>query len=314
MLSCALNVQPADLPPVLTEICESDLPLDAALQASARGERVALAVITGVEGASYRPLGAAMVCPERGSHLGNLSSGCIERDVLFHAQAALVDNQPRRLLYGAGSPFKDLVLPCGGGLEITLLPNPDVAGLRAAQAALQARRRHSLVLSADLAIDLRPQLRFLVFGKGPEARCFAELAHAAGYLVEGFTPEADLPQTEIPLTTMLQPRWPEAVTIDAFTAVALFFHDHDWEPPLLAAALRSEAFYVGAQGSQRAAAARDAALRACGLPESALQRLARPFGLIPSVRDPRSLAVSVLAQVVSASTVSWGRGAAGQGG
>ena len=37
---------------------------------------------------------------------------------------------------------------------------------------------------------------------------------------------------------------------DPRTAVVLFYHDHDREPPVLAEALVSPAFYVGAQGIQ----------------------------------------------------------------
>jgi hypothetical protein len=42
-------------------------------------------------------------------------------------------------------------------------------------------------------------------------------------------------------------------------------------------------------------------LRDAGLHEAEIARLHAPVGSIPSTRDPRSLAVSVLAEVVSAS-------------
>ena len=68
---------------------------------------------------------------------------------------------------------------------------------------------------------------------------------------------------------------------------------------MLQAALAGPAFYVGAQGSLRAHQTRCAALRARGVDEAAIARLASPFGLIPSARDPRTLAVSVLADVLA---------------
>ena len=86
---------------------------------------------------------------------------------------------------------------------------------------------------------------------------------------------------------------------DPWTAVVLFFHDHDREPPLLAVALQSPAFYVGAQGSLRTHRVRVAALAALGVPEDAIARLRGPIGLIPSARDPRVLAVSVLAEILA---------------
>ena len=85
-------------------ICETDTPLCAALGSG----RAALAVICGVDGPSYRPLGAMMVVDENGRAHGNLSSGCIERDVILHARQALADGRvtdagtPRHTFAGIG--------------------------------------------------------------------------------------------------------------------------------------------------------------------------------------------------------------------
>ncbi|SMO56565.1 XdhC family protein [Paracoccus laeviglucosivorans] len=280
-------------------ICESDVPLGPALARNA-----ALAVITGIEGASYRPIGAVMAIDATGHSWGSLSSGCIERDVIMHAQAALADSQPRRLRYGRGSPFIDLTLPCGGGLDVLILPRPDRRALGHAATALAERRPASLTLGDTITLHIQPELRLLVFGKGPEAPCFAALATAAGYPTELHTPDNETRQGLAQAHPMPAPRWPTDLRIDARTAVTLFFHDHDWEPPLLAYALKSPALYVGAQGSLRAHRARIAALTAMGLSQAQTDRLASPFGLIPSVRDPRSLAASVLAQVLERARLS----------
>lgn len=289
----------SDCAPTLgATICESDLPLQALRQGPAK----ALAIITGIEGASYRPLGAIMACDGAGKRFGTLSSGCIERDVALHAAAALHDGQSRQLRYGLGSPFHDLTLPCGGGLDILIQGRPDMAQIDRATAAL-AQRLPATLTFGQLQLTVLPQLRFLIFGKGPETRALSHLAQAAGYLVQTFSPDAEtlqgLPQGQ-PLT---HPHWPAALIPDARTAVALFFHDHDWEPPLLQAALASQAFFVGAQGSRRAHEGRIRALEAMGVDAASIDRLAHPFGLIPSVRDPKTLAVSVLAQVLERARV-----------
>lgn len=283
----------------VVSLCETELPLAPLLAA----ERAALALITGVEGPSYRPLGAGMVVSEAGESWGSLSSGCIERDVVIHARAALADGQVRALRYGAGSPFRDLVLPCGGGLDILILPAPDRTALAQAQASLQSRRPAMLRLG-PLMLDLQPQLRVLAFGKGPELRLFSALAAAAGYPVESFSPDAETLAGLAQGQVLTSKDWPEGLKADARTAVTLFFHDHDWEPRLLQAALASPALYVGAQGSLRAHQARCAELAALGVPDQATARLAAPFGLIPSVRDPRTLAASVLAQVLEAARLT----------
>ncbi|WP_312528333.1 XdhC family protein [Paracoccus sp. (in: a-proteobacteria)] len=277
----------------LVRICESDLELTQALGPNP----VALAVIVGTQGPSYRPIGATMAIATSGQYWGSLSSGCIDRDVIVHAQQALSDGQGRRLRYGQGSPFQDLVLPCGGGLDVLILPNPPRASLQIAADRLRARQAAVLELG-PLRLQIEPELRFVVLGKGPEMLAFSALALAAGYPVEVASPDPELAQNGAPFHHLHSRRWPEDLALDHRTAVTLFFHEHDWEPPLLAAALTSPALYVGAQGSLRAHHARVDALLDLGLAPDLVAELASPFGLVPSARDARMLAASVLAQVL----------------
>ena len=95
-----------------------------------------LALITGVEGPHYRNPGAVMGFPalEDGDlgAVGQLSSGCIEADLALHAAEVWRDGAGQQLRYGLGSPFVDLRLPCGGGLDVALITVRDPAPLRAA--------------------------------------------------------------------------------------------------------------------------------------------------------------------------------------
>ncbi|NEH97717.1 XdhC family protein [Rhizobium leguminosarum] len=289
-------------------VSQADFPIDALCR-----DDIALAVIVGTEGPAYRSPGTTMVVVDTGERIGSLSSGCIERDVGIHSQEALRTGLVRQLRYGRGSPWADIVLPCGGGLDILILPRPDRAVLDWAAGELSARNPVTLAIDTnngvlrrhaapgDLALKVLPELRFVVFGKGLEARTFAETADRIGYRVELFSPDEEaLRETgQLAKRYMSAPRWPEELAIDGQTAITLFFHDHDWEPPLLQSALKTTAFYIGAQGSRRAAAARKQALFELGVPEEELKRMREPFGLIPSVRDPRTLAVSVLADVLA---------------
>lgn len=285
-------------------ICESEFALD---HIPATGA-FALATITGIEGASYRPLGASMVIEASGRSWGNLSAGCLERDLILRAQSAMATGQAVALRYGLGSEFIDIRLPCGGGLDIVILPNPDRALLADARARLEQRQSVDLDLLAlgqvpapgaqSLRLTILPRLRFLVLGKGPEAACFARLASQAGYPTEFYSTDAGT----LDAAGFGQPLgmdWPAGLAIDARSAVTLFFHDHDREPDLLETALSSPAFYIGAQGSLRVHRARCDELARRGLGQSQIDRIAAPFGLIPSARDPRTLAVSVLADVLA---------------
>ena len=287
----------------------------------ARPGEAVLAVISRVEGPSYRPLGAMMTIFGESELVGSLSSGCIEADIALQARAARDSGEPIRVRYGTGSPYVDIQLPCGGGLEILLCPRPDLAVLHELVKRNDERRSCSLVINTvdgemqltqpqptirsedHISIRVDPEICFHVFGKGPEASTFAALVEAAGYPNLLLSPDqetVDAASSSGCATRFItKPHYPEDLTVDAWTAVTLFFHDHDWEPPILASALEADALYVGAQGSRMSADQRLSELKALGVDPQQLERLRGPIGLIPSARDPRTLAVSVLAEVLA---------------
>ena len=293
-------------------------PLDAMLDAP---PDAVLAVIAGVEGPSYRPVGAMMTVLSETDRAGTLSSGCIEADISLHAVETAEADAPRMLRYGRGSPFVDIQLPCGGGLDILLLPHPDREILAEVAAHRADRTPCALRISlsdggmkivpptptareADhLTLMFEPDIRFLVFGKGPEASTFAALVQSGGYPNMLLSPDTETLEIAAaagcPTRHLVSQKMPEDLGIDDRTAIVLFFHDHDWEPPILAGALDTDAFYIGAQGSQRARDARHLSLEAMGVDANAVSRLHGPVGLIPSARDAGTLAVSVLAEVLA---------------
>ena len=277
-----------------------------------------LAVITEIVGTSYRNLGTMMAFGPDGERTGSLSSGCIEDDIAEHAAEVLQSGKPKSLRYGQGSPFFDLKLPCGGGLSVLLIPNPDAATLRAVLARGNARQQAALRIGlsdgaltlmtgpaapGDFVVVLEPELRFWVYGHGIEAMSFALMAQAAGYDVTLFGQEGL--QTDLsrigPLNITVVPSFRSYTCPmpDRRTAIALFFHDHENEARLLAQFLPSDAFFIGAQGSLRARQRLLADLAALGVGEADIANLRPTFGLIGSCRDPRTLAVSVLAHVLS---------------
>ncbi|MFV0358807.1 XdhC family protein [Tropicimonas sp.] len=279
-----------------------------------------LAMIVGVEGPSYRPVGAAMTVFADGSRTGTLSSGCVEADIARHAMETLAAGTPRIIRYGRGSPFMDIQLPCGGGLDILLLPEPDRAVLARA-AECRAERRVCVLETDTLSGAMRlvergetgrdgalfrarytPPLRFLIFGKGPEASTFAALVQSAGYPNMLLSPDEETLEigraAGCETRHLVRQTFPGDLAVDPWTAIVLFFHDHDWEPPLLHGALETPAFYIGSQGSQRARDARHMMLAAMGAAPEAIARLKGPIGLVPSARDAGTLAVSVLAEVL----------------
>lgn len=279
-----------------------------------------LAIIIGIEGPAYRPLGASMVFLGKDKRLGSLSSGCIEADLSHYAKTALQDGKTVKLRYGEGSRFIDIRLPCGGGLDILLIPQPDIDALKKLNEKILSRQECSLKiniesgdiclvetretqrLEGDFYIKFTPEIKFLVFGKGPEASTFASLVNVSNYQNILYSPDDET----IAIATnngcftqhLVSPNISNIKHADKWTAIVLFFHDHDWEPQIILQALKTNAFYIGAQGSKRTNDARLEKLTEFGALPKDLARLNGPIGMIKSVRDARTLAVSVLAEIL----------------
>ncbi|MEV4759369.1 XdhC family protein [Micromonospora sp. NPDC049559] len=95
----------------------------------------------------------------------------------------------------------------------------------------------------------------------------------------------------------------EAGRLDERTVVCVLTHDPKFDVPVLQVALRLPLAYVGAMGSRRTHEQRLAQLRAAGLAEAELARLASPLGLDLGARTPEETAVSIAAELISA---RWG--------
>ncbi len=275
-------------------------------------EPVALAVLVGGTAGFYRPAGAAMVVDRAGNRAGSLSSGCVDADVALHAAEVGRTGIARTVRYGDGSPFMDIRLPCGGGIDVLVLPASKTE-LSPARAAIAARQSCTLRLgetgivpeSTEIAratIEIVPDPRFVVFGRGPEAATFASLAACLGYETVLLSPGAGAPgvavHKAVEAVSFTGPDSLATVPVDAHTAGVLFFHDHDAEAEILQCLVRTKAFYLGAQGSRRTATRRAERLRTLGITETETARVRGPIGAVPAARDPRTLAASVLAEVL----------------
>jgi xanthine dehydrogenase accessory factor len=258
----------------------------------AAAKDAALCTIVGIEGSFSRRLGAQLAVAADGTLAGDMADKCLDAELANQAKEAMAEGAPRLLRYGEGSPFVDFRLPCGSGLDILVDPAPDRAALHRALSELDARREAALPLASALLAERRyiPPLRIVMLGEGSEVAALERLATTQGVAFERVDAGGDL-------SLGRAPDWLEA---DAWTAVLLLFHDHEWEHALLKWALGTPAFYVGAQGGAPARLERIARLRASGVSEDDLARVQSPVGLIPRARDPQVLALSVLAEVIGA--------------
>lgn len=284
-------------------------------------EAAVLVVVVSTQGPSYNPVGAMMAVWPDGTRVGSVSLGCLEEDVVLHARRALQTHAVVPLHYGDGSPYFDIQLPCGGGLQLALVPRPDKDVLQALCDRRERREACSFdldlhtgamalgtqsatqLIGTTLHIHFPPTLRFLIFGAGPAVGAFAELVQAGGFCSVLFSPNENEVVKSLAAGRQAQvldtKSFPAAALVDAHTAIILLFHDHDWELDILTYAVRSPAVYIGAQGSRRAHDMRLVGLEQRGVEKPARDRIHGPMGLIPSTRDPVFLAVSVLAEVLA---------------
>lgn len=264
---------------------------DHAALVAAQQDGVALCTLVGLEGSFSRRIGAQLAVLPEGRTIGSLSDGCLEKQLAVEVRSA---SGPRVLRYGSGSPQIDFRLPCGSGVDVLIDPAPDHAAARAAVAELAARRPASLALPAPEGFVTQrhymPLLQLALFGEGPELDALDRLARACGIAPQLFG--KDDPQA------LSLGQAPVGAHVDAWTAIVLLFHDHEWEAAILEWALGTDAFHIGAQGGKTAREERLALLRARGVNDAALARLRSPIGFIGHARDPGVLALSVLAEVV----------------
>jgi xanthine dehydrogenase accessory factor len=154
----------------------------------------------------------------------------------------------------------------------------------------------------DLFVDVhRPTLRLIIVGATHLAQSLSAMAGLYGYDVIVIDPRAAYLTAERFAAKKLLPDAPgEALAVlrpDAATAVIAVSHDPKIDDPALIAALRSEAFYVGALGSRKAHAARRERLTAAGFDEAALARIHGPVGLDIGAVSPPEIAGAILAQI-----------------
>lgn len=268
-------------------------------------EPCALVCVTDIRGGAMRAKGALMAVREGGDVAGYVSNGCVDADIIYQAKAAIKDGKTRRLKYGEGSPFKDIQLPCGGSIDLIVVPNVPKPLLGGVVTTLTQRRTVGFKLD-DFDCDYNPKLRLRIAGKGAAARTLARQALEAGFEVHMQSPEANIADgiSVSRYDHLANPRIPPYIKDDSFSAVILMFHDHDWEAMLLLQALASDAFYIGAMGSERTHALRVEALKDAGVSAGTIARIRGPIGLIPSMRDANLLALSTLAEIVKSAQES----------
>ncbi len=197
----------------------------------------------------------------------------------------------------------------GAGRSALLHPfdpaEPGDAALRAAAREAALADRSGPTDTAEGRLFLRvfnPPVRVVIVGAVHIAQVLAPMVQLCGHDVLVVDPRRSYATPERFRGVPLVAAWPDealASALDRRTALVAMTHDPKIDDPALAAALRSEAFYIGALGSKKTAAARRERLTAMGFDAAALSRIHAPVGLAIGARSPGEIAVSVLAEVVA---------------
>lgn len=268
-----------------------------------------------------RGAGTVMGAAEDGTFAGSLSGGCIENAVVSEALDVLVQGTPRLVRFGAGSPYLDIKLPCGGGLDVAFHEIKDDGFAAQCLASLKARAPFSIATGPGGVTHVSewreasfgpeantasfghyPGPHLQIIGHGASVEQLASMAQAFGCSANVLTPDTllieQLEARGIPAQRLSRTNQTELLASDPWTATVFLFHDHDWEIDLMEKALAMPHFYLGAMGGRRAHAFREGALAARGVTQDQLGRIHAPIGLFHSSRDPHTLALSAFAEVI----------------
>ena len=149
-----------------------------------------------------------------------------------------------------------------------------------------------------------PPARIVVIGAVHISQALAAMAEVAGYTIRIIDPRTAFATPERFGGTDLVVDWPEDVLrsdpLDSYTALVAVTHDPKIDDYPLGEALRAGCFYVGALGSRKTHAKRVERLKAAGLDDGAIARIAAPIGLDIGASAPAEIAVAILAQIIEA--------------
>ena len=146
--------------------------------------------------------------------------------------------------------------------------------------------------------------RLVLIGAVHISEALARMAAMVGFEVVVVEPRRRFAEQASFAAVETRVGWPREelaeLGIDPRTAIVSLTHDPKLDDPALAASLASPAFYIGALGSRKTMAARLERLRAAGFGDDELARICGPVGLDIGARTPAEIALSIIAQVVSA--------------
>jgi len=149
-----------------------------------------------------------------------------------------------------------------------------------------------------------PPRRLIVVGAAHIAQPLVPMAKLAGYAVTVVDPRSAWATPERFPDVDIDSRWPDEALADlkpdARTAVVTLTHDPKLDDPALIAALRTNAFYIGALGGRKTAGKRVERLKEEGFGPMDFARINGPVGLDIGAITPAEIAISIMGEITEA--------------
>ena len=227
----------------------------------------------------------AVILPD-GSVRGWLGGACAEPSVIVEALSCLDHGQPRLLCLGP-SNGRDRNRSVG-----TVSTDEHSDGLRSIAMACESEGAMEIYLEPNL-----PAPQVVVIGRSPAVDAIAGVANAIGWdaviIDDGGKPDdhdrPELVRTSLDLSSL---------TIDRATAVVVATQGH-YDDVALAAALGTDAGYIGLVASAKRAEAMRDYLHSQGFGDDDLARIHAPAGLDLGRIPNREIAAAVIADLVA---------------
>ena len=227
----------------------------------------------------------AVILPD-GSVRGWLGGACAEPTVIVEALACLDHGEPRLLCLGP-SDGRDRSRSADTGST-----DEHSDGLRSIAMACDSEGAMEIYLEPNL-----PAPQVVVIGRSPAVDAIAAVAMAVGWdaviIDDGGQPDdherPELVRTSLDLS---------ALTVDQATAVVVATQGH-YDDVALAAALGTDAGYIGLVASAKRAEAMNDYLRTQGFGDDDLARISSPAGLNLGRIPNREIAAAIMADLVA---------------
>lgn len=276
--------------------------VSAALDWRSQSQEIALATLINIEGNAPYPVGSQMLISSTGEYCGQITGGCAEQAIADQAVAAIQLGKNCVQRYGLDSPFFDIKLPCGSGIDVNFDVGLSRQDLQGFNSSLSTRKAIEYKCDGFTKVFL-PNPRIMIAGQGPILVKLAQLALQTGYdvccIAQNDETSKLLSQANLEHEPLDHAKAIFEPFLDQYTAFISLFHEHELEISLLHKALRSDSFYIGALGSRRTHEVRLEGLAAIGVDDNGLERIHGPVGLNIGASTPAQIALSILADVTA---------------